>query len=141
MATKTAEAAAGAAQTAGKNAEKLFEQAVEALEASLQSGLKVQEEATRWARQMVESSATPEQWQAKAQEIITKALPQAQENVEQAFATAQVGTPAEAQQKMQDLWEASLAAMRENAQAMVQANAKAMEQWTEAAKQFATAGA
>ena len=37
----------------------------------------------------------------------------------------------EAREKIQALWEASLGTLRTNAQAMVQANTKAMESWSE----------
>jgi hypothetical protein len=47
------------------------------------------------------------------------------------FDTAQSQSVADAREKIQGLWEASLGTLRSNAQALVQANAKTIESWSE----------
>ncbi len=90
--------------------------------------------------------------QKRVEAMMTGALPAAQKNAEEClrlmdqntrssmdllkkvFETCQSESIAEAQTKIRDLWEASLGTLRQNAQAIVQTNARAMEAWASCAK-------
>lgn len=130
----------------------LFQQAVETFEAAVQTGVKVQEEATRWWTDALSEAGSLQEWQKKAQTIVSEAIPTAQKNAEEymklidqnyhnsldllkrAFETGQSDSLAQAQAKTQELWEATLTTLRTNAQAIVQANARALESWTSFAR-------
>jgi hypothetical protein len=123
----------------------LFDQAVETFNGALKTGLKVQEEATRWWLDVLGDAGSLQKVQHKLQEIVEDALPAAQKNAEEclkvldrgsrtsmellkkAFETGQSQSASEIQAKVRDLWEASLTALRSNAQAVVQLNARALE--------------
>ncbi len=130
----------------------LFEQAVDTFDAAVKAGVKLQEEAARWWSDVLSEAGSAQDWQRKMQSAMAEAIPTAQKNAEEglrvldqstrsslellkrAFEAGQSESIAQAQAKAQELWEASLAAMRKNAQAMVQANARAMESWAHFAR-------
>jgi len=131
------------------NFTEMFDQAIESFDMALKTGVKMQEEATRWWSDLMGDTNSIQGMQERMRGMMMDALPKAQRNIDQymkmidksyqssmellkkAFETTQSGSIIEAQNKAQELWESTLAALRTNAQAMVQINARAMESWAE----------
>lgn len=125
----------------------LVEEAMKNYEQALQAGLKLQQESAKcWTEFMAQTTA-PADWQKRWKAAATEAIPVLQKRTEeslrlldqgsrtslellkQAVEVANSDSPASAQTKLQDLWESSLQALRNNAQAVSQANAKVVESW------------
>lgn len=125
----------------------LVDQAVGCFDAALKTGVKLQEDASKWWSEMLNEAGSIQDWQKKMASCVTDAIPTAQKNAEEclhmidqntrnsmellkrSFDACQSESIADAQGKIQELWAASLTALRQNAQAMVQTNARAMESW------------
>ena len=123
----------------------LFEQAVDTFNGALKTGLKVQEEATKWWVDAMGDAGSVQKTQKKVQDMVTEAIPVAQQNTEEyiktldrscrtsldllkkAFEPGQCESIADVQTKTRELWEASLGALRTHSQAMVQLNSKVTE--------------
>lgn len=134
------------------NMSELFDQAIETFDSALKTGVRIQEEATRWWTDMLRESDTLQELQHRAQTMMMEALPTTQKNVDQyiklldktyhtsiellnkALQASQSGSLSDAQQRIQEFWEATFAALRTNAQAIVQVNSKTMEAWSEMAR-------
>lgn len=131
------------------NVSEMFDQAVESFDTALRTGVKIQEEATRWWSGMLLETDSLEEMQQRMRIIMNDTIPLTRRNIEQymmifdrtyrssmemlkkAFEMSQSDSIATAQVKTQELWEASLAMMRNNAQMIVQLNSRAMEMWAE----------
>lgn len=140
------------------NMSELFDQAIETFDSALRTGVRIQEEATRWWTDMLRETDSLQELQHRAQSMMMDALPTTQRNVDQylklldktyhtslellnkAFQTTQSDSITEAQQRLQEFWEATFAALRTNAQAMVQVNTRTMEAWSEMARRDASFG-
>ena len=134
---------------AATTASELFEQAIGKFEEAVKTGLKLQEEASSAWTEILAGAGTPTEWQARFEEVAKKSIPKAQENIDTALKTmesnyatsldllkkameaAQSTTVEEGQERTTALWERSMEAMRENAQTVMQANAKIAEAWTD----------
>jgi hypothetical protein len=130
----------------------MFEQAMETCNNAFKTGVKMQEEVAKWWGDLLGETSPVQDWQKRTQAIITEAIPLAQRSAEEGmrvidqnyrsnldllkkmFDAAQSDSMADARDKVQGLWEASLNTLRTNAQTLVQANAKVMESWSEFAK-------
>ncbi len=135
MATKTAEFKASS----------LFDQAVSTFGDALKAGVKIQEEVGKWWSDALDQSGPAMEWQKRSRAMVKEALPAAQKSAEdwlklveknysksmallkQAFEAD--ADPADIRVRTQELWEASLQLVRENAQAMAETNMKMMEVW------------
>ena len=134
------------------NPAELLDQAAQTYFGAVKNGLKLQEDiASRWVdlfrkadggdylpqafQQAVRETVPLAQKQTEdALKLIEKGTRQGLDLLSRAFEAGQADSPAEAQARLEKLWEASLATLRDNAEAMVQANAKLMEQWASIAK-------
>lgn len=134
------------------NMSELFDQAIETFDSALKTGVRIQEEATRWWTDMLRESDTLQELQHRAQSMMMEALPTTQKNVDQyiklldktyhtsiellnkALQATQSGSLTDAQQRIQEFWEATFTALRSNAQAIVQVNTRTMEAWSEMAR-------
>jgi hypothetical protein len=130
----------------------LCSQALDTFESAMKSGIKAQEEMADWWSQAMGKSMSPEEMQKKFQEMGEEAIPMAKKNAEaylkvmdqgckdsiallrQAFESGQSESVTDLQHKTQELWEQSLAAVRHNTEAMIQANTRAMEAWSKLAE-------
>jgi hypothetical protein len=126
----------------------LMEQALRNYEQALQSGLKLQEESSKWWSDFLGQTAASD-WQKRWKSTANQTIPIVQKRMEdslrlleqssrtsldllkQAFAVSANDSTASAQTKLQELWEASLEALRNNAQAVAQANGKFVESWVQ----------
>lgn len=134
------------------NMSELFDQAIETFDSALKTGVRIQEEATRWWTDMLRESDTLQELQHRAQSMMMEALPTTQKNVDQyiklldktyhtsiellnkALQATQSESISDAQQRIQEFWEATFTALRTNAQAIVQVNSRTMEAWSEMAR-------
>jgi hypothetical protein len=126
--------------------ETVFDGAVETFNDAVKAGVKVQEEIGKWWSDALEQAGPTEQWQKKSKAVLDEAIPAAQKNAQEwlklvdqnykrslgLFKKAwevQPGDPAAMREKSQQLWQESLELVRDNAQAVAQANVKLMEVW------------
>jgi hypothetical protein len=127
----------------------LFEQAMKNYEQALKTGLKLQEESSKWWSSLMSQASSPQDWQKRGKTIADNFIPETQKRTEEylkvieqssrasvellksAVQAAQSTSVQEAQTKFLSFWEASLHALRDTAQAVTQANAKAVESWME----------
>lgn len=130
----------------------LFEQAVDTYNSAFKTGVRMQEELAKWWTDMLGEASPMQDWQKRAQAIMADSIPLAKKTTEEglraidenyrnsmellkkAFDASQWGSMAEAREKLQSLWEASLGTMRMNAQALMRANSSALESWSEFAR-------
>jgi rubrerythrin len=130
----------------------LFEQAMKNYEQALKTGLKLQEEATKWWTTAATQSTTPQDWQKKVKAMTDDIIPETQKRMDEclklieqnsktsvdllkkAVAAAQATSVQDAQNKFLAFWEGSLNALRDTAQAVTQTNTKAIESWMEYAR-------
>jgi hypothetical protein len=127
----------------------LFEQAMKNYEQALQAGLKLQRESATWWTDLLSQTGSPQEWQAKFTELASDSMTATQKRMEEnlklieqnsrasldllkkAVDASKADTVATGQAKMQELWEASLEALRTNATAINQANSKLVDSWVQ----------
>jgi len=127
--------------------QELFQEALKNYGQALQAGLKMQEDSAKWWSEFMAQTNSPQEWQAKMNKVAAESIPQAQQRIAESLKTieqtsrtsldllqkacqaAPSDPMATAQASMNELWEATCQAMRQNAQAITQANAKVVESW------------
>lgn len=127
----------------------LFDQAVQTFGETLKAGVKVQEQIAGYWSDALGKNCPAGDFQKKARTFFTDAVPAAQKNAEEllrlleqnykrsvdllkkAFEPGSVATAGDMQAKVHALWEESVNLVKENAQAMAQANVKVMEVWAD----------
>ena len=132
----------------------LFEQASRTFQSAVRSGIKLQEESTRWFTELIHQLGSPQEWQERTQAVMEDTIGLAQKNTEEAIRlmnqNAEAGmnlmrkaleawqaeSSSEAQSKTREAWEIALGAMHTNTEAIVQANTRNLERWADAAKRF-----
>ncbi len=118
----------------------LLDEAGQTYFTAMQTGLKIQEDVSRWWTDHAKSAKAPvgmgmdgqqamneaiKQWQSHAEKAMTMMEQRTQESIEllnKAFAVGQADSVDAAQKKLNELWETSLKSMRDNVQATLQAN-------------------
>jgi hypothetical protein len=129
----------------------LFDDAATSFNEAVKAGAKMQEEIGKWWSDALEKTnpAAPfgvDEWQKKSKAVVAEAIPAAQKNAEawlklvdqntkrglgllkKAF-DAPPADPAALRERTQELWESSLELVRDNTQAVAQANIKMLEVW------------
>ncbi|MDB6124960.1 MAG: hypothetical protein JWQ71_3953 [Pedosphaera sp.] len=127
----------------------LFDQAMKSYEQALRTGVKLQEDTTRWWSNFMNQSAWPQELQRQVSSVMSQAIPTAQRNMEESLRlidqTSRTGlnllkrtmdgtrsNPAsEAQSQVQELWQSSMNVMQSNLQSITQSQARVMESWAE----------
>jgi hypothetical protein len=130
----------------------LFEQAMNSYEQAFRTGLRLQEEGSKWWTTMLEQTGPSRDWQKTFRTVASEILPEAQKRMEDGLRMVEhnsrasleilrlfkktVELPrnnpiAESQSKLLSFWEASLNSMRDSAQAVAMANTQAVESWME----------
>jgi hypothetical protein len=128
----------------------LFDQALNTFGETLKAGVKVQEEAAKWWTDALQSQDALRSWQSRSRDFVTEFIPSAQKSAEDwlklveknanksiALLKRAIESDTDAddlRRKTQELWEASLALVRENAQAVTDNNLKMMELWSKLLK-------
>jgi len=146
-------------ETKQKPVNDLFDQAMKNYEQALKTGLKLQEDSARLWTQLFNQNATAPDWQKQVKALTEELIPQTQkalnENVKlieqngktsvellkKAVEGAQATTVQEAQSNFMGLWESSVKAMRETAEAVTQANSRALDSWMSIARKTSGVGA
>jgi len=137
---------------AAANPAELLDQAAQTYFGAVKNGLRIQEDiATQWVdlfrkadggdywpeafHQAVKETVPLAQKQTDdALKMIEKGTRQSLDLISKAFEAGKAATPVEAQTRLEKLWESSLTTLRDNAEAMVHANARLMESWAAIAK-------
>lgn len=141
MTTKSRETpAADSTQKAVQDALKFFEDA-------LKSGIQLQEESIKFWKDVLEQTGSPEELRKKLESLTKDSLPldkQRLEDITRVFQDSakqctdlfaktmslyQVSSPAEGQDRLQDLVETSLSALRSNVHAVVDMNSQMTRSW------------
>ena len=128
-------------------ASELFDQALKNYEQTLKTGLKLQEESSRWWTTVLSQSTSAQDWQKRVTTAANDVIAPAQKRLEEYLAhieqnnrtnvellkkateAGQVASPAEAQAKCLDFMEASVAALQANVQSVTQMNSKMVDSW------------
>ena len=130
----------------------LFGQTMEAFEAAMKTGAKIQEESMNRFTEMLGELGSPQNWQKRTQDAVEEGVNLARknfdewlhlmnENVKMSLEMLQKAaearpndSPADAETRRNELWEAALRALRVNTQAVLQANSRMMEALSDLAK-------
>jgi hypothetical protein len=129
----------------------LFDQAVQTFGDAMKAGVKIQEEIGRWWSDVIDQGGPVTEWQKRSRAMVCDAIPAAQRNAEEFMKVleqnyrrsldllkkavdTEPGSTTDVQAKTQELWDASVEVVRDNAQAMAQVNVKMMEAWAELLK-------
>ena len=134
----------------------LFDQALSTFAETLKVGVKAQEDAAKWWSDALKQQSPVTDWQSRSREFVGEVIPAAQKSAEEwlkiveknanksiALLKRAIESDADAEDlaaKTKDLWEASLALVRENAQAVTESNLKLMEVWSKLLKKTAENG-
>lgn len=131
-----------------QSAQNLFDEAFKTYEQTLNTGIKIQEETVNLWKNVLSDSPTPTELQKRISAIVDDGFPAAKKRMEESLRTledqykvgcdllqksAQVwqpGTIAESQNRIRDLWDSTLTAIRNNAQSVVKTNQQILDFWT-----------
>lgn len=123
----------------------LFDQAVHTFGDAIKAGVKLQEDVTRWWGDALEKAGPVADFQKRSLLTVREAIPVAQKNAEEwlkvfennyrksmdllkrAFEARDTDTAADYQARLQEIWEGSLAMIREGAQTAAQTHVKMLE--------------
>jgi|SRR5580693_4892770 coenzyme F420-reducing hydrogenase delta subunit len=137
--------------------DKVFQEAMRSYENALKSGIQVQEESVNLWKDLLTKLGSPEDFQAKLESMTANAFPKARERMEEFVETFnrtsnqtvslfektlsvyQATSVPDAQRRMHDLIESSLAALRVNVHSALNTNAKIIASWKELADRFGPA--
>ena len=126
-------------------------------EEALKSGIKLQEESVNLWKDLLTKLGSPEELQAKLEAMRAEAFPKARERMEEwvetfnrtskqtidlfgkTLSVYQATSVTDAQRRVQDLVESSLAALRANVQSALNTNAKIIASWKELVDRFGPA--
>jgi hypothetical protein len=149
-ATETKKATAATSETIAE----LFHEAMRSYEKALKSGIQLQEESVNLWKELLTKLGSPEELQAKLESMRADVFPKARERMEEFVETFnrmskqtinlfektrgvyQATSVTDAQHRVQDLIESSLAALRVNVHSALNTNAKIIASWKELADRF-----
>ena len=132
--------------------DELFQQATQAWETAAEAGVKMHEECAKWVRQMFCESSTLSDWYEKGQKAVSETIAKNQENVDEAIklmnqqAEASLKliqkavevrnseSPADGPAKITEWWQGALDTMRTNNQAVLKANSRILNTWSDMAR-------
>ena len=152
-ATDTKKATAAAAEAS----EEVFHEAMRNYEKALKSGIQLQEESVNLWKDLLTKLGSPEEFQAKLESMTADAFPKARKRMEEFVETFnrtsnqtidlfektlsvyKATSVPDAQRRMHDLIEGSLAAVRVNVHSALDTNAKIIADWKELADRFGPA--
>lgn len=131
-----------------QSAQDLFDEAFKTYEQTLTTGIKIQEETVNLWKNVLCDSPTPTELQKRLSAVIDEGFPAAKKRMDESLRALeeqykvgsdlmqkavqvwQPGTVAESQNRIRDLWESSLTAVRNNAQSIVKTNQQILDFWT-----------
>jgi hypothetical protein len=154
-ATATKEAGAAAKKAApSENINEVFHEAMRSYEKALKSGIELQEESVKLWKDLLVKLGSPEEFQAKLDSMTTNVFPNARKKLEEFLETFtrtsnqtmdlfekslgvyQATSVTDAQRRVQDLMESSLATLRVNVHTALNTNAKIISSWKELVDRF-----
>jgi len=151
--TETKKATAATSETFAE----LFHEAMRSYENALKSGIQLQEESVNLWKDLLTKLGSPEEFQAKFESMTADAFPKARERMEdfvetfnrtskqtidlfeKTLSVYQATSVTDAQRRVQDLIESSLAALRVNVHSALNTNAKITASWKELVDRFGPA--
>ena len=146
--------ATGATAATAVTCEEVFHEAMRSYEKALKSGIQLQEESVNLWKDLLTKLGSPEELQAKLESMTADTFPKARERMEEfletfnrtskqtidlfgkTMAIYQATSVTDAQRRMQDLIESSLAALRVNVHSALNTNAKIIASWKELVDRF-----
>jgi hypothetical protein len=149
--------ATDAQKATSETIDKVFQEAMRSYENALKSGIQVQEESMNLWKNLLGKLGSPEEFKAKLESMTADALPKARQRMEEYVETFnrtsnqtmdlfektlsvyQATSVPDAQRRMHDLVESSLAALRVNVHSALNTNAKIIADWKELADRFGPA--
>jgi len=138
--------------TGSPKSDELFRQAMRAWETAAEAGVKMHEECAKWVRQMFCESSTFNDWYETGQNVMSGAIAKSQENVDEAIRlmnqqaeaslkfihealeVRNAESPADGPKKLTGWWQAAVETMRINNQAVLKANSRILNTWSEMAR-------
>jgi len=147
-------------ETTGAAAEttnNLFHEAMSNYEKALKSGVQLQEESVNLWKDLLTKLGSPEEFQAKLESLNASVFPDAHKRMEEfleefkrssnqtvdlfekSLHVYQATSVTDAQRRVQDLMESSLAALRVNVHSVLNTNAKIITSWKEMVDRFGPA--
>jgi len=124
-----------------------FQDALKFFEDALKSGIQLQEESVKLWKDVLGQVGSPEELKKKLETITKDAIPGNRERLDsmtkvfqdsakqcsdlfgKTVGLCQSGSPSEGQERLQDLAESSLSALRSNVHAVVDMNSQVMKSW------------
>jgi ribosomal 50S subunit-associated protein YjgA (DUF615 family) len=156
-ATKETGGAAKRAAQPSETINEVFHEAMQSYEKALKSGIQLQEESVNLWKDLLSKLGSPEELQAKLASMSADVFPNARKRMEEFIETFnrtsnqtmdlfektlnvyQATSVTDAQRRVQDLIECSLATLRVNVHTALNTNAKIMTSWKELADRFGPA--
>jgi ribosomal 50S subunit-associated protein YjgA (DUF615 family) len=153
----SAEATKKATAATSESIEELFHEAMRSYEKALKSGIQLQEESVNLWKDLLTKLGSPEELQAKLESMTADTFPKARKRMEEFVETFnrtsdqtidlfgktlgvyQATSVTDAQRRVRDLIESSLAAMRVNVHSALNTNAKIIASWKELVDRFGPA--
>jgi hypothetical protein len=151
------EAVKKATAATSETMDEVFQEAMRSYEKALKSGIQLQEESVNLWKDLLTKLGSPEEFQAKLESMTADAFPKARQRMEEFVETFhrmsnqtidlfektlgvyQATSVPEAQRRVQDLVESSLAALRVNVHSALNTNAKIIASWKELVDRFGPA--
>ena len=136
------------AQQAAAPGTELFDQAMKSCEQALRTGVRLQEDATRWWTNLLHQTSWTQDWQRQVSTAMSHAIPTAQKNVEEsirlidqssktglnllkrAVEAPRTNAASDVQSQVQEIWQSSLNVIQSNMHAITESQTRAMESWT-----------
>ena len=127
----------------------VFDQAADTYVNAFKTCVHLQDEMAKQCVELVQGWGQGEDWTKHYQDLVGQAVPNMQKAAEdsmqlweknasrcmelltEGFSTSQAPSPTEAQERLQKLWENSLAAMRENSEAVVKLSSEALQAYAD----------
>ena len=137
--------------------DEVFHEAMRSYEKALKSGIQLQEESVNLWKGLLTKLGSPEEFQAKLQSMTADAFPKARKRMEEfveafnrtsnqtldlfekTLGVYQATSVPDAQRRVHDLIESSLAALRVNVHSALNTNAKIIADWKELVDRFGPA--
>jgi len=157
-ATATKETAGAVKNSApSETINEIFHEAMRSYEQALKSGIKLQEESVNLWKDLLSKLGSPEEFQAKLKSLSADVFPNARKRMEEFIETFnttsnqamdlfektlgvyQATSVTDAQRRMQDVIESSLATLRVNVHTALNTNAKIVASWKDLVDRFGPA--
>ena len=154
MSEESETTSATGAQKAAESVNELFQEALKNYEKALKSGIELQEESVNLWKSLLTQLGSPEDFQAKLESMQAEVFPatrkrmeefvelfnrssnQTLELIEKSMGVYQAKSVTDAQRRLQDLMENSLATLRGNVQTALNTNARIITSWKDMLDRF-----